>query len=128
MAFTDAEKTDIRRYCGYPVYGNTPSPFFWARYTVQYGNLEFKLNNLSPAEEAVVRTVYLAQLGPLEAAIPGASANLDTAEAAVWTWNTNETRDRAALLDLWRRRLCAFLGTAPGPGLGDETSGVRIMV
>jgi hypothetical protein len=21
MAFTDAEKTDIRRYCGYPAYG-----------------------------------------------------------------------------------------------------------
>ena len=105
MAFTDAEKTDIRRHCGYPVFGNTPSPFFWARYTIQYGNLEYKMNNLSPAEEAVVRTTYLAQLSALETAVPGASANLDTAQAGSWTWNSREVIDRSGLLDQWRRRL-----------------------
>ena len=126
MAFTDAEKTDIRRYCGYPVFGATPSPFFWARYTVQYGNLEFKLNHLSAEEEVVVRTTYLAQLGALELAVPGASANLDTAAAAVWTWNRNEVRDRMALLDLWRRQLATFLGVLPGPGLA--SGGTELVV
>ena len=128
MAFTDTEKTDIRRYCGYPVYGNTPSPFFWTRYTVQYGNLEFRLDNLSPSEEAVVRGTYLAQLGPLEVAIPAASANLDTVEAAVWKWNPNEIKNRTDLFDQMRRALAAFLGVPPGPGLDSTATGIRVVV
>ena len=33
------------------------------------------MNNLLPSEETVLRTIYLAQLYPLEAAIPGAGAS-----------------------------------------------------
>lgn len=117
--FTDAEKTDIRRFCGYPVYGQSPNQFVGYRFFQAYGNLEFKMNNLTPAEEAVVRTTYLVQLQTLEGAIPSASANLDTDQAAVWHHNRDEVAHRAGLERLWRKRLCKFLGVPPGPQLRD---------
>lgn len=126
MAFTDAEKTDIRRFCGYPAYGAGPSGFQSWRFFQAYGTLEYRLNNLSAAEEAVVRATYLATLSSLESAIPAAAANLDTDEAAVWTHNKDEIADREALFDQWRRRLCGFLGLPAGPALGD--GGIRIVV
>jgi hypothetical protein len=119
-SFTDAQKTDIRRYCGYPAFGAGPAGFQGWRFFQAYGLLEFRLNNLSVAEIAVVLD-YLATLATLEAAITDAGTRLDTAQAAVWTRNANELRERAALFDDWRRRLCGFLGLPAGPGLGDGT-------
>jgi hypothetical protein len=119
MAFTDAEKTDIRRFCGYPVFGGQPVQAFGHRFYQHYGTLEFRINNLQAGEEAVIRTTYLANLQQLETDIVGARSNLDTAAAAVWTHNKNEVRDREALFDGWCRRLCGFLGIPPGPALGD---------
>lgn len=115
MAFSDSEKTDIRRFCGYPVFGQSPNQFVGYRFFQAYGNLEFKMNNLMPAEEIVVRTTYLANLLVLESAVPTTSSNLDTDRAAVWYHNKNELRDREALLNTWRRKLCGFLGVPPGP-------------
>lgn len=126
MAFTDTEKVDIRRYCGFPLFGGQPVQAFGHRFYQHYGTLEFRLNNMLPAEEAVVRTTYLANLATLETAIVGTGANLDTAKAAVWEHNKNEQRDREALFDSWRRRLCEFLGIPPGPGLNKP--GVSIVV
>ncbi len=125
MAFTDAQKTDIRRYCGYPAYGGTPQGFNGWRFFQAYGALEYRLQYLSGAEEAVVLQ-NLATLCQLEAAIPAASATLDTDQAAVWTRNADELRERTRLFDDWRRRLCGFLGVPPGPALGD--SGLRLVV
>jgi hypothetical protein len=125
MAFTDAQKTDIRRFCGYPAYGSTPQGFNSWRFFQAYGVLEYRLNYLSGAEEAVV-VQQLATLVQLEAAIPAASATLDTDEAAVWTRNPDEMRERRNLLDDWRRRLCGFLGVPPGPALSD--GGLRLVV
>jgi len=59
---------------------------------------------------------YLGTLAALESAIPRSSDNLDTDQAAVWSRNQNEYRDRELLFDGWRVRLCAFLGIPPGPG------------
>lgn len=118
--FTDAQKTDIRRFCGYPAYGAGPAGFQGWRFFQAYGLLEFRMNNLSSAEAAVV-TNYLTTLYGLESAVPDAGTRLDTAEAAVWTRNPYEVRERAALFDDWRRRLCAFMGVPPGPGLPDGT-------
>ena len=126
MAFSEAEKTDIRRFCGYPAYGAGDSGFQSWRFFQSYGLMEYRLNNLSAAEEAVVRTTYLATLAPLETAIPAAAANLDTQTAAVWTHNKEEVADRTALFEDWRRRLCGFLGLPPGPALG--TGGARLVV
>jgi hypothetical protein len=125
MALSDAEKTDIRRFCGYPAYGGAPSGFQTWRFYQAYGLLEFRLTNLSDAEMAVARR-YLGNLSMMEIAIPRSAENLDTDSAAVWTRNRDETRDRSRLFDDWRRRLCAFLGVPVGPGLTD--SGISLVI
>lgn len=119
--FSDAEKADIRRFCGYPAYGGTPSGFQSWRYFQVYGLLEFRLSNLAPAESQTVR-YYISTLYGLESAVPGASGNLDTDQAAVWKHNKDEVRDRAGLFDNWRRRLCGFLGLPPGPDLASSNT------
>jgi len=125
MSFLDSEKTDIRRLCGYPAYGGTAAGFENWRFYQAYGLLEFRMNNLSDAEEAVVRR-YLANLNIMETAVPLAAQNLDTDQAAVWTHNREEVADRTALFDDWRRRLCSFFGLPPGPGLASP--GISIVV
>lgn len=126
MAFTEAEKTDIRRFCGYPICGSEPTQMFGYRYFQWYGTLEYYMNNLSSTEEAIVRTKYLPILNQLEDAVPTASDNLDTDVAAVWTHNKNEVGDRYALFDSWRSRLCDFLGVPRGDYFSNK--GVRIVV
>jgi hypothetical protein len=123
--FSDAEKTDIRRFCGYPAYGAGASGFQGWRFFQAYGLLEFRLNNLAPAEYQVVRS-YLATLYGLESAVPAAGGNLDTDAAAVWQHNANEVRDRERLFDGWRRRLCGFFGLPYGPAL--DAGGVVVVV
>ena len=113
--FSDAEKTDIRRYCGYPVYGNAASGGLGWRFYQAYGLLEYRMQNLTDAEEAVTRT-QLGVLAGLETALAQSSNNLDTESAANWTRNPNEPSDRACLFDDLRRRLCAFLGLPRGRG------------
>lgn len=125
MSFTDGEKADIRRFCGYPAYGAASAGMQSWRFFQVYGLLEFRMNNLSDAEAAVVRR-YLGTLTVLELAIPRASENLDTDQAAVWTRNPNELHDRAKLFDDWRRRLCGFFGVPPGPAMAD--SGISLIV
>lgn len=123
--FSDAEKADIRRFCGYPAYGAGDAGFESWRFFQAYGTLEYRLNNLAVAEAAVVLQ-YLSTLATIEAAIPRLSDNLDTESAAAWTHNGNELRDRTNLFDGWRRRLCGFLGVPPGPDLG--AAGMRLVV
>ncbi|MDE2354164.1 MAG: hypothetical protein KGL17_03985 [Betaproteobacteria bacterium] len=123
MAFTNAERVDIRRFAWYPVAGGTPSTFTSYRFFQAYGTLEFRLSNLAVEEEAVVRSVYLSNLYTLEAAVPAAGANLDTDAAAVWTHNKNEVADREALFTNLRKKLCEFLGVPPGPAFAGAGGG-----
>ena len=113
---TEAEKTDIRRFCGYPAYGASASGNTGWRFYQAYGALEYRLTNLSSSEEVVVRE-HLAALRTFERAIPSAASNLDTAAAAVWTHNPAEMVERQRLERDWGRRLCGFLGVPPGPSL-----------
>lgn len=127
MSFTTAEKVDIRRYCGYGLYGTgTPLPSSGYRFSTQYGVLEYKMNTLGTEEEAVVRTTYLANLATLELAIFSTSGNLDTDQAAVWKHNPNELKDRKALFNQVRRDFCGFMGITPGPDLG--SGGIQVVV
>jgi hypothetical protein len=113
---SEAEKTDARRFCGYPVFAAVAVGLLdWRAYQM-YGLMEFRLNNLSDAEVAILRR-YLVTLAGLEQAVPRAGDAMDTDQAAVWTRNKDESRDRVRLLDDWRRRLCGFLGLPPGRGL-----------
>jgi len=120
MALTDAERTDVRRHCGYPSYGSGAEGFQGWRFHQAYGLLEFRMTRMSGAEEAVTRQ-YLATLATLEQAVPETGAMLDTDQAAVWKRNPRELRERTALFDDWRRRLCGFLGVPPGPALGGRS-------
>ena len=120
MAFTNVERVDIRRFAWYPVAGATLGTFTSYRFFQTYGTLEFRLSNMTAEEEDVVRATYLANLYTLEAAIPAASANLDTDEAAVWKHNKQEVADRRALFTSWRKDLCEFLGVPPGPAFNSS--------
>jgi len=127
MSFTTAEKVDIRRFCGYGLYGTgTPLPSSGYRFSTQYGVLEYKMNTLGAEEEAVVRTTYLANLATIEQSIFATSSNLDTAQAAVWTHNKNELQDRTNLFNKVRRDFCGFMGISPGPDLG--SGGISVVV
>jgi len=120
---TDAQKADVRRYAGYPLLADTTaddsrdfaygfvSPGVWH-------TLNHRLNNLRPEEETVLINVYLTNLNTIESQIPASGTDLDTNVAAVWERNPNEVSDRQALFDDWRRRMCYFIGVAPGPSLG----------
>jgi hypothetical protein len=113
---TEQQKIDVRRYCGFPVYGNGVSaspPSFGYRYYEQYLILEYRLDNLAIEEETTLQEMYLSTLGRLEAAIPTASENLDTDRAAVWYHNKDEVADRYELYRLWCRRLIEYLGVIP---------------
>lgn len=123
---TEAQKVDVRRFCGYPAYGAGVAGFEGWRFFQAYGTLEYRMNNLAPAEVSVVVT-YLATLAALEVAVPEASGNLDTDAAASWQHNPHEVRDRFALFDQWRRRLCGFLGLPPGSALG-PSNGITLIV
>lgn len=125
MAFTDQQKIDIRRHLGYPLYGGQPVQAFGWRFFQWYGTLEFRMDNLSPEEETMVTKVYLDNLNELEAAIPAASANLDTDEAAVWRHNRQEVQDRLELYDVWRRKLAQLFGV---PLRDRDMAAMRFMV
>lgn len=124
MTFTDTEKTDIRRFVGIGVFGNTPEyPFGW-RYYQFSGLLEFKINHLQPSEEAIVRK-YLATLNKLEDDIPLVADNLDTDRAAVWYHNKNELADRDRLFTLYRKKLASLLQV---PYFGGSNNQIKIVV
>ncbi len=125
MSFTDSELTDLRRHTGYPAYGIGNGGFSNWRFYQAYGMLEYRLQRLSAAEEAVART-YISTLAQLEQAVSAVSATLDTDSAAAWVRNARELAERTRLFDDWRRRLCGFLGVPPGPSLGD--GGLRMVV
>ncbi len=128
MAFTNAQRVDIRRFCWYPVYGGVPGSFQSYRFFQAYGLLEYRMSNLLAEEETVVETIYLTNLYTLESAIPAAAANLDTDVAAVWTHNKREVADREALFDSWRCKLCEFLGVPPGPGRMGSGNSTQLVV
>lgn len=131
MAFTDQERVDIRRFCGYPLFGGTPQSFQSYRFFQSYGTLEYRLTNLSADEESTIRTIYLTganNLYLLEQAVFGSSTNLDTDVAAIWTHNKNETRDRMRLFNLVRDQLCQFLGVPRGPSFGASSNTISLVV
>jgi hypothetical protein len=128
QVFTSAQLVDIRRFCGYPAMGdgNVVFPYPWIMR--QYLALEYRLQHMTTDEGSVVINTYLTNLYTLESAVPGAGANLDTDEAAVWKHNKNEVRDRLSLFDSWRRRLCQFLGVPPGPEMSQSGGNITLVV
>ena len=121
----EADKVDVRRFCGYPAYGAGASGFQGWRFYQAYGLLEYRLNNMAPEEVTVVQQ-YLTNLRALEAAVPAAGANLATATAGPWIRNKAELRERVVLFDSWRTRLCGFMGVPVGPQLANGAGSIVI--
>jgi hypothetical protein len=121
---TAQQMADVRRFAGYPMLADTQADdsrdfaYGWVSPGV-WQTLEHRLTNMRPEEESILITTYLTPLYTLETAITSAADNLDTDQAAVWTHNKTEVADRAKLFDQWRRRMCYFIGVAPGPSLGN---------
>lgn len=126
MAFTSAESSDIRRFCGYPMFGDTPEQAFGYRFFQHYGTLEFRMMHASVEEEAIVRAM-LTRLTKLEGDLYGVGDNLDTDKAAVWERNKSEFKDRMRLYNFHRCELCKFFGVPPGSDFGGSGS-LRVVV
>lgn len=130
MTLTAQQIADVRRHAGYPAVGtDTPATdssdfaYGWVTPGV-YQTLQHRLLNLTPENTTILINTYVNRLNALETAIFSASDNLDTDQAAVWYHNKNEVSDRTRLFDQTRRRMCGFLGIAPGPALGQ--GGLRL--
>lgn len=124
---TDAQRADVRRYCGYPMYGGQPTQAFGWRFYQWYGTLEFRLVNALPEEYALVTTM-LTRLNALETALAGSTDNLDTASAGPWVHNASEIKDRTRLYTFYRKELCNFIGVPPGPYFQPGDGAVRMVV
>lgn len=121
MLLNASQLVDIRRYMGYSVSGNSATQplreLVYSNVSYMGMSLDYRLANLTPAEEMVIMTNYLPNLAAREQEIQGAASNLDTDQAAVWKRNSNEVSDRIRLFNYLRRELCTFLGFPPGPQL-----------
>lgn len=111
--FTEAELTDIRRFCGFPAY----AAFGYIFGGTAMANADWQLSQMTNEQQTVVRTIYLVPLYAQEAAVVASGANMGTDVAAVWTRNRTERQDRQAQFDAKRRELCGFIGVSPGPFL-----------
>jgi hypothetical protein len=127
VPLTDTEKTDTRRFCGFPAYGYGPTDATFNRFSVAYGMLEYRVSALSEAELAVVR-VKLVELNALDAAVATSGSRLSTESAAVWKRNENEVRDRNGLFKMRCRELVAFLGVGYGPGLSGGANNIALVI
>lgn len=127
FVFTDAQLVDVRRFCGYPAAasGQVLFPAPWVN--VQYLALDYRLQTLTTTEGAVVVS-KLTNLYTLETAIPTAGTNMGTDQAAVWTRNRKEFRDRVELFNYWRLDLCDFMGVATGPNMTRAGGGISMVV
>ena len=122
-----SDLVDCRRFAGYPLYGTGTVIFpfpWWFKY---YQATEVRFQNMTNEEGAVAQT-FLTNLRTLENAIPGATANLDTDQAAVWKHNKQEVADRVGLYTEYRRQWCEFLGIPAGPALDRRSGEVAVVV
>lgn len=128
MALTDAQKDQVRRHVGYPVFGNGISaspPSFGYRYYQWYLTLEYRMNNLSANQEDLLNNTYVSNCTSAFNAIQDARDNLDTDRAAVWYHNKNEVRDRLDFYKVNCHLLAEYLGA---PVWNAASSGTISMV
>lgn len=133
MALTDEQKVDVRRHLRYGPVGVLPDggSFISYRFFVWHGQLEFRMNNMAPAEELRITggTDPLAPTDPsftdptsgkvlqgylpicnwLEGQIGLATDNYDIDKAGDYSARKNETSLRVGLYDWWCQRLAQFM-------------------
>src|SRR6187551_2956512 len=110
---TNAQKVDLRRFIGFPLFGDQLSPGFGYRYYQQFLLVEYRFNNMSVDEELVVTETFLPNLKQLEQDIYQVRTNSDTSRAAVWYRNELELAERVSNYNWWRQQLAFFFGVKP---------------
>jgi hypothetical protein len=110
MALTDRQKADCQRWMGY---GVTERVGYGRSIPMEPLGLMEALDALDATDEEILTERFLDLLPALEQAI------LDTQAAGPWIANPREMSQRRGLYNAQRRDLCAFLGFAPGPALGN---------
>ena len=75
-----------------------------------------------------VSTDRAREVGARAGEVAATAANLDTQQAAVWTRNPDELRERTQLFADWCRRLCGFLGVPAGPAAASSRRPVAMVV
>lgn len=116
LTLSDQDKVDVRRHTGYGAFGSTDSSrslMYW-HFFPEFTMLEYRMNNLADEEVSQIQ-IYLSQCNQLETDMFGARENLDTAKAAVWTWNDKEVHDRMELYTIARKMMLSMLMLPPGP-------------
>jgi hypothetical protein len=125
--FTDAEKVKLRRFMGYPAYGDANDSFQSWRFFQVYGLLEYRFIHMTADEEAEVRG-FLTRIEQLYSDIYAVRENADTAAAAIWTRNPEELAERRALYNGERSALCNFFGIPRGPNFGGSSRSIELNV
>ena len=120
---TDDERVDVRRFCGYPVYGPTPNSFDNWRFFQSSGLLEYRMTNMTGSELQRARK-FMAICFQLEDAVWGSGAMMGTdAAGPLFTRNRTEAVDRRALYGRARRDLCEYMKVP----YGESSGGNRIV-
>lgn len=118
--WTDAQITQILRYCGYPA----RAAFGYIIGGSDMATAVVQINAMSAAEQAQIVGTLLPNLVTLETAVQTTTATLNVASAGPFTRNSNELQERIRQYTWARRQLCAFIGVSPGDAL---SSGGRIV-
>jgi hypothetical protein len=121
MALTAAQKVDCRRWLGYDALDSNATGDYVV--TVYGVDLNMKLDSLSAAEESTLKAVFIDRLSALELGV--LDATVDSKAAGTWQANPREIDDRQRLFKIWARKMAAFLGVEPGPGLG--SGGMKVV-
>lgn len=126
MSFTEAEKTDIRRLCGFPPIGTlvlsgAPIGVNPLNYRFQVNDFENRLRGLTVTEEASARATLVETLA-IEASMFTMNSGLDIDHAAVYKRNPLEMQERLQLLGWYRQKLLTVLGAVAGPGMAATSS------
>lgn len=148
MALTDTQKADVRRHLGFGPFGMEigGNSFIGYRFFQVEGQLEYRMNNFRPEEEAIlvgtgnqpplipvnpnfqdpstdiVYDGYLRICNFLEGAIATVTDNLDIEKAGDYTAAKLEMPNRIKLYRFWLLRMASFMGVA------SNVSGSSIMV
>lgn len=127
MSFTEQEKVDLRRHCGYAAYGNNNVQNMGWRYFLRTGQFEFIIQQLTSTEENTIRTEYLARCNQLFDDIYNVRDTAVVDKAAVFHRNPNELKERKNIYYWHCEMLCKFLmGPIYGPSLSG--GGINMVV
>lgn len=127
LPLSDDELVYVRWACGYPAEGSGPTLDPFNRTFALFPMLEFRINNLQPAEITFVRA-RVAEIQTAQTGLGNASVSLDTDQASVFKRNKNEVADRESHLDDLRVRLAQFIGVGPGPELRSAARSITFRV